>query len=269
MNEEKSIVEQIHAEFDSAVGELTNFAIKSAEKAEEIVIKEDSDEDLTLKVKRMEKLGFGNSNVVQDFNEKQNKKQKIVNKKQNLNNLSENLLNEINEYKVKFPGFKIITFSQTMKICEKYNLHMGESKLYSGDIPDKNLQDIASFDESNAKKNMCKNYKIKYPLSNLKNLISSSGRGYYAVENGHIDISYQICAPLKDFNTNGCIKIGREIFTHNSDTKFNWEKPNLKFNDPIVLFPIILKSLKEIGFAIVTAWGLEAQDEMILNPISN
>jgi len=54
----------------------------------------------------------------------------------------------------------------------------------------------------------------------------------------------QICAPIKDMNTSGYERRGHNLIKH--------------IPDPIILQPI------EGGYLIVTAWGDEASDELIV-----
>jgi hypothetical protein len=41
----------------------------------------------------------------------------------------------------------------------------------------------------------------------------------------------------------------------------------IEIPDPVVLKPVIYKEVKH--YLIVTAWGIEAQDELVLNPTHN
>jgi len=55
---------------------------------------------------------------------------------------------------------------------------------------------------------------------------------------------FQICAPLKDMDTEGLRLIGNKL---------------VHIPDPVVLYPV------ELGFIIVSAWGDEASDENVVN----
>lgn len=273
----KNIVKQIHNEFDTAVEKLFIYAEKSAEESKKIKVKEQQ-KDFKKKAILMKDLGFNNAKEVKEFEKEESKTENIRSKKENLSNLSKNLIKEINKYKIKFPGYKIITYSQVMKICEKYNLYMGKSDLYTGEIPDKNLEDIVKFDK--IKNKISDKYAFldqnPYPLCEIQNLIEKDEYKFthkynvnygYGTPNIFTELSYHICAPANDFETKNCVKVGNEIFKSNMKNKFKLKKIELK--DPIVLFPIPLKSLKEIGFLIITAWGDEAKDELIFNEKNN
>jgi len=62
-----------------------------------------------------------------------------------------------------------------------------------------------------------------------------------------------ICAPKKDMDLKGLKKLG--LFFQSFTT--------VTFPDPVVLQPV------KGGFLIVTAWGDEASDELVINSINN
>jgi hypothetical protein len=64
----------------------------------------------------------------------------------------------------------------------------------------------------------------------------------------------EIAAPLKDFNMTGAEVNGFKI-------------SKIEIPDPIVLKPVIFNNQKH--YLIVTAWGLEAADELVVNANHN
>jgi len=64
------------------------------------------------------------------------------------------------------------------------------------------------------------------------------------------EISFSICAPMKDFNTKGMDIRDRKLIAR-------------PVPDPVVLFPV------NGGYLIVTAWGKESKDNQITHSKNN
>ena len=69
----------------------------------------------------------------------------------------------------------------------------------------------------------------------------------------------EIAAPVKDFSMDG-MKIDGGAGGSRRISK-------IEVPDPIVLKPVFFNNQKH--YLIVTAWGLEAADEMVMNPVHN
>ncbi len=54
-------------------------------------------------------------------------------------------LRELSQIRMMFSTYRIITYSQMIDILEEYNLFVGPSVMYVGDIPSKNAQEITQF----------------------------------------------------------------------------------------------------------------------------
>jgi len=175
----------------------------------------------------------------------------------------------IQKYRLKYPTYKFITKSQVKTFCKKYNLVYGETSLYKGTIPKKNLKEITEFKVLPEDRNIenftwgrwetCNRFFQDFKKKHQEALINKRtirislgfccGKGDYRFEDFHENFS--IIAPQKDFKTSTKIK--------------NFKiKSKVKPDDPVVLFKII----KNI-FIIVTAWDKEALTPEIFDERKN
>ena len=133
-------VKMIHDEFDSAVDGLINKAIN---------LKPDDKE----KHDKLKSLGFGKSkHVIQT--------EALVYEANEQKKISD----FVNYYRQNYPFNKFITHPLAENICKKYGLVLGDAADYIGEIPEKNINEIASFalrDEDKIK-NVNGWYKINY-----------------------------------------------------------------------------------------------------------
>ncbi len=285
--ETKEVIEQIHKEFNTAAEILLA-------QAEDIISKAEVNTD---KHEKLQKFGF-------------NKSKEMVRLSENINvfNKNKNLANIIKQYQNDYPLNKFITLQQVETICKKYNLLLGETSIYTGFVPQKNLEEIANFQgiksehriyNEHGKKILISidvqntehqqfyklfNYIIEKEIPiNCKNFNEFLDDAYYigrelrsdgilnyeefsSVGNykscfkanlEHRDIyssdKLYICAPEKDMDLKDVKKKGFQLF----------KTSKVNFPDPVVLKPI------KSGFLILTAWGDEASDPLVLNPINN
>jgi hypothetical protein len=168
-----------------------------------------------------------------------------------------------------YPNNKFITEDQVKSICEKYGLICGDIGMYKGFVPENKLEIIEQFKIND--KDIPK-YQIKlgrrngnlsiYP-ANFENYINKERMNgarefvefvlpqFYNRNIGEFDEivsfnkSFQICAPLKDME----IPRGKEVIGYKVQD----------ISDPVVLQPC------KGGYLIVTAWGDEASDELVVN----
>lgn len=274
---------EIHHEFETA-------AEKLLEKANEIINSQPIVNES--KINLLKSLGFNQVKELQENSE-------II----KTINLSKEQINLINYYKKEYPFNKFITEEQVQEICYKYNLICGDVSKFKGFVPEKNLKEISNFklkkvDDDNPKigeiyiimddwfllnvKDL-KNTNFEYDKKQLNYLINAylpshdysyfgdkSTRKFsnipgwgkiFQYRNNNIndgDIkkaiernkkTLQICAPIKDMDiTNMTIKNGYKM-------KENYED----IPDPVVLQPV------KKGYLILTAWGDEASDPLIVN----
>jgi hypothetical protein len=255
----KSVIEQIHNEFftasDSIIAEAEQI-IKTA---------------ATEKAARLNNVGFVKS--------KETAK---------LNSLSQGSAKVALEYKSKYQLNKFITYESAIAICNKYNLVMAPIDRFTGFVPEKNLKEIEGFrckdqysihvlksaktmsvllfavlDQVKIKRYIKEGKGIIFversPLGGLSNF-SETQRVEKEIEVLCKETAYglefteisglQICAPASDMDTAGLSVSGR-VFG----------KKNIP--DPVVLHPV------NKGFLIVTAWGDEASDPIVVNELKN
>lgn len=266
-------VEEIHHEFQTASDKLL---VQANE-----IIKEAESKDVN-KVNRLQSLGFTNVQQVTEI-------KPIIEKSQ----LSKEQIRLIQDYKVRYPNNKFITEEQVREICHKYNLVCGDVSIFKGFVPEKNLRDIENFKLQSDEKNLmiieafkssksigyysAENMKIEFKhgywcIYNNKNKYSfqqgsaslvSKGEFYGTDDEdffglkkeGHVTVrivnkNLKICAPVKDMDiTNLRLKDGYKLERH--------------VPDPVVLQPV------KGGYLIITAWGDEASDPLVVNETNN
>ncbi len=254
------IIEEIHETFSSEVDRiLTEAKISKSSETDK--------QELIDKCERLKKIGFTNTKEVKDAELEISRITKI----QSENNLKAELIKSIDYFSFKYPNYKFITEDSVKMICQKYNLIYGSSDKYIGTFPTKNLKDIENFKiDSN---DYCYIEQSHYRGS--KSLVRFLNKSIIELEKSkeierltnafsmpHIYSSYnlttlcpmEIAAPKKDFNmTNSEIK----------DFKIS----DLEILDPVVLQPVFHNGNKY--FLIVTMWGLEASDELVVNQKMN
>ena len=251
------MVLEIHDTFYTEVDRLH----KQASIVKEIEVK---DKELIAKAKRLKGLGFFNTKEVIQANIELEKIKavKIENEK------NKDLIDAINFFSMEYPLYKFITVESVKKICEKYNLIYGPIDRYLGDVPEKNLKQIEQF---KIKEDFhCwaeERYYSWVSLSNINNNISyldvnkakkreKDYNNYKSSYGSNTIITFSKCpleiaAPIKDFDTKGM-----EVVDHKLAKK-------IEIPYPVVLCPVIFRDVRY--FLIITAWGLEASDEIIVN----
>ncbi len=245
-----TIVEEIHSSVDSAVDRLkvisTNYLMRSEETTDEVY----SD-----KMDNLKKLGFKNVRDVIEYEGKQSIYSDVIKHKNLLKDKANSISEDVSFYSEIYPFHKFIYYSQLIPICEKYNLVLGSVEFYKGEIPNKNSEEIIAFDYKKCNK--------RISLNNNKPLfLQSNNNGYLYKDNLYI------CAPKTDF-IKGLTQVGVEVF------KGEYTKISLKSyltpmpKDPIVLLPVFTKLLKQIGFIVISKWGLEADDVELMVGLNN
>ncbi len=260
------VIEEIHENFYTEVDKL----LASAKIANSL----DTDkQDLIDKCVRLKALGFTNTKEVKEAEAEIARLDELKRD----NEAKKTLIEAINYFSFKYPNYKFITEKSVEKICAKYNLVYGAIDRYTGTVPDKNLKHIEDFrvledDEcfvyeelhssrfggiENGEISIRKEYKTSKSFKKeqgLKNnpdwyrqAMSMRRMGYREI---NMKCPLEIAAPLKDFNmTNAEVK--------------GFKISKIEIPDPIVLKPVIFNNQKH--YLIVTAWGLEASDELVVN----
>ncbi len=142
----------------------------------------------------------------------------------------------ISKYYTKMNGmYKVITLESIKEITRKYKLCMGLTSGYNEDVPVKNLLDIKKFKAS-----------------------FSKSEGYHSTDSTN-NSNFCICAPKGDFHTRAILFVDQGNI--------------IKFEDPIVLYPCNNyldvsrwdDALSTKYYYVVTAWGDEASDPIVVN----
>lgn len=276
-NYPKEVLE-IHHEFENASKKL----IKEAQK----IINDKLSPSLDNKNKLLKQAGF--INVPEFINVKNILEEQKLNKE---------LINLINYYSVNYPFNKFITEEQVKEICHKYNLVCGDVERFKGFVPEKNLKEIINFklkDKDKILIGITKSGKTLYfedavvytkPGSNYCRIYKKGDEGDYSKHafRGNCrknlkDISFyssdsnnifgyahlgplnfrlessedlKICAPVKDM----------DISDLQLEEGYKLVKKHIP--DPVVLQPV------KGGYLIITAWGDEASDPLVINPLMN
>lgn len=274
---EEQLINEIHNEFDTAEDRLLQQA--DAVLGELNIQRQSQIENVA---NLSESIGFINSPVVKKAKDLQSKI-----------SVTRDQAETIRHYKQEYPLLKFLTENELEKICDKYNLVFAPIVRYIKDVPEKNLIEI-----KNAKpliySDVAKDHStlsIKRFWSGcpdeiknmLKGEVAFSGysgagsepserevmktlrdMGYAGLYNGYIfhDATITkiersglfIAAPKSHFNLKGLSKKNKYGF-------FSVEKREIKD-------PIVFRYCKG-GIQVLSKWGLEASDELVINEKMN
>lgn len=255
------IIQEIHDSFYSEVDKLL-------EKAKIAKPLDTEMQDLIDKSKKLEALGFTKTAEVVEAEIEIWRLQEIHFQ----NERNSVLVEAINYFSFKYPQYKFITEESVKIICQKYNLVYAEVNRYIGNVPDKNVQNMIDFKINNEDECHCKLYSrflfsgesmrldgylstkeietIREEISKYDSIRINTYESPYTYQKCPLEIA----APVSDFNLEG-----KEI----KDFKLT----DIHIPDPVVLCPVIFKGTKH--YLIVTAWGLEGADELVVNQRNN
>jgi hypothetical protein len=259
----EQIIEKIHNEFDTA-GE------KLLAEAKQILAQEHD----TSKGDRLKSLGFTKCASVE-----------LASKIKLEKAQSKETAERVQYYQQWYPNQKFITEAIVKQICEKYNLVCAEVSYYKGDVPEKNVAEMEAFklrDEDKDIQTFSTDDEYYYRMG-MERQEQSMGRtiynpfGFDSSINGFLGLAgaqqrptlglgqssrpragieksrqqkpFSICAPEKDFDMRNLIRSGHKLELH--------------IPDPIVLQPV------KGGYLVVSKWGLEASDELVVNQKMN
>jgi len=146
----------------------------------------------------------------------------------------------IDLYRVKYPNHKFINEEMVKKICDKYGLYVGDTTSYIGGVPEKNIVQMEAFEVSTED--------VRQPLFGVFTWVFHTLDGKSVMEPVVPPAkNFKICAPIKDFNM---------------------EKKKVKGHHIVPEDPIVLQPVRG-GYLIVTCWGPEASDELVINQNHN
>jgi len=273
---EQQIVAEIHNEFDTAEDRLL-------EQADNLLAELNipTETSIELKANKLEKLGFINaepvSKAVEFRQHREKQKLTLVTTKEQAE--------LIRYYKQTYPFQKFLTTLELERICQKYSLVFAPVKHYTKDVPDKNIKEIensAGLKVGDMPKDLitvkvtdfwsscpkdirrllskevdCSKYGDSKSESNLLQL--AKDLGYKGEYKGYIFNSAEIkkttqhglfiCAPQSHFNLDGLTKKGYGFLNVTT----------MEIKDPIVF------RYCRGGVQVLSKWGLEGQDESLVN----
>ena len=252
------IVREIHEDFFSEVDKL----LAEAKISRSL---ETTKQDLIDKSARLKKLGFVSTKEVNEAQEEITRIKRLEEE----NKLKVDLISAIDYFSFKYPQYKFITEESVQKICQKYGLIYSEVSKYKGTVPEKNLKQMEDFkidqqDQCCLETHTYYHHGVseKRPLSysdykeKLREKDSEYGREFKRYDRYDYTIcTLEIAGPVGDFNTNGM-----EVKDYKLQEK-------IQIPDPVVLQPVFHRKKKY--YLIVTAWGLEASDEIVVNQKMN
>lgn len=238
----EEIIEEIHETFFTEVDRLLAEAgVKHSLETEK--------QHVLNKANRLKNLGFLKSNVVIEAKGEQQRLDEL--KKENDGKVE--LIEAITYFSNKYPQYKFITEESVKKICNKYGLIYGNVADYKGNVPEKNLIDIECFSIEDIDECYFSEVSSQFNFSRIER---PKRYGSKDMKYGEVDYftyiscpelcALEIVAPFKDFDLQG-----KEI----KDFKIQ------DIPDPIVLKPVVFNNKKH--YLIITAWGLEAEDELV------
>lgn len=263
---ENYTVEQIHDDFDTA----SQKAVDDAKK----IITDLSGKGTKEQVDALIKAGFKNVPAVVNWQEQS----KILTE-------AEKRLTVVEKYQAKYPNYKFIFMDQVKDICKKYGLLCAPVGKYKGSVPQKNLQEIASFSVKDEDKYLEEGSRwggrVEFDFTRTSNFRTKEqykrlveeyerhndtirrqsfslgemprpiyGQGYLTAPL-HNEVPLFICAPKSDLIIDKDDKEHDEVFI------------SKEIKDPIVLHYV------GDGFLIVTKWGLEGDDPSLVNEKMN
>jgi hypothetical protein len=173
----------------------------------------------------------------------------------------------IKHYQFRYPNYKFITEEQVKAICHKYNLVCGRIDRYKGFIPDKNLQEAELFKTTIREEDMGEDiWSVGVGLVSFLESYSDNsweeyddGGNLAKINQRQYKYNYRkakmkICAPIADMDMTDI------------ELEDGYKMKDVK---PIVIpDPIILQSVNG-GYLIVTKWGDEASDDIVVNHKDN
>lgn len=105
------------------------------------------DNNIREKYKNLKELGFERANTVQKVDEasKEEEQEKREQEEIKLLNNKLHILKEDLGYKKSLHPYRILEFSQILSLLHKYDLYLGHSSFFTGEIPEKAADDILKY----------------------------------------------------------------------------------------------------------------------------
>lgn len=265
------IVQQIHDEIDQAQDNLLA-------EAKKIIYEKEKEfgENVEEKSKRLALLGFMKSEVVRQADG-------LVKTKQDAE--------LIGYYKQNYPFQKFITESEMNRICEKYNLIYAPVGNYIKDVPEKNIKEIENalllksedipIDPMYVKEFSflyTDKEKIEWFEANVgyETDISTDQR-FSGRVGGRGTTFMTFSTPMLGLDIRSITQVDRQgLFIAAPESHFDLslfrKTGKFAFMNFTVIAPVkdpIVFRYCRGGIQIISKWGLEAKDELVVNPIEN
>jgi len=255
------IIEEIHESFYTEVDKL----LAGAKIFNSL---ETQKQQLLDKARRLKAVGFTDTPEVHEAQKEIDR----INKLKSDNVFKEKLVEAINYFSFKYPNYKFITFQSVEKICEKYGLILGSVKQYIGHVPDKNLKHIEDFVIKSEDRCFEEVTSSSYNLPPRKRIVGFDTYREKYQRPSLDEISRETWLISVTGETRSCNQAPLEIVAPRKDFKLkrNQEIVGYKIQDipdPVVLHPVFFKGSQY--YLVVTAWGLEGEDELVVNQKMN
>lgn len=294
-------VVRIHHAFDTAAERLLQ------EAQEIIATKPEIGETEISKLNQLEileKIGFINS---KNFVEAKKVKDSFETKRGKIVDAS-GIQELVLRYQHYFPFYKFLTIDQLVHICMKYNLVFHPVEQYIGEIPAKNIAEMANIPDLNKNGAVTKpGYAPGGPVERGTdiNLDFGTEDKYYVRVPGKLGFDYPVEITNQDYKDmknlgdtakrRKLVEIGeRNGYPYTADSFYNKEiyltiardeklyiaAPPSQFDLNKSIIPSVSKILRiqldpvvfrvcKGGIQVITKWGLEASDPLLVNEVNN
>ena len=179
------------------------------------------------------------------------------------------------EYEKKYFGqYKFLLKPQLERLCEKYDLYVRTPEFFLGDIPEKNfsdimgfkvdIRDLPNFDHLSYEKQL----EIVRNIKKSLNIYDPLNENYH-----HFNLSIEHIRGMdRELNINTIqIAAVKKLFDEKAFEKSDARilgMPELEPIHQVELDPIVLCEVNG-GYIVVTAWGDEANDELLFDQKQN
>lgn len=264
---EQQIIQEIHNEFDTAEDRLL-------QAAKDIISYRNPLNNR--KAERMAAIGFVNSEPV--LKHLENKNVLVKNKEQ---------ASLIEYYKQTYPFQKFITEDELNRICKKYRLAYKPVENYAKDIPEKNLTEIEQAKERLWRDNPENIIWCELKRDNSFFLTSANGTwsgiwgsDWYRIpkriDGKHFGSRYSADEYLRTEMGFGSHYLTKSVKNYTQDRQGLFicaPASHFKGHDKSIFMtevkdPIVFRYCKG-GIQVLSKWGLEASDEILVNEINN
>lgn len=272
------LIQEIHDEFDTAQDRLLQEAKK--------ILESNSlthNEKIEQLAERLKSVGFLNTQIVREAEKIKDKRSK----QQAHLDITREQAELIEYYKFNYPMLKFLTIEELDRICDKYGLIYAHVSAYKKDVPEKNLKDIEC---AQLLKDIDVLQDIKYcvlkPHTNTMIIgdtfagkrhfrqrkapyIVNQHFGHFSSADEYMRNTYGFTQPYIVDTVTNITEKRTGLFIAAPKSHFDLKGLNKKgkgfFNISIIEVkdPIVFRYVKG-GVQVLTKWGLEAEDPMLV-----